>query len=115
MPGRNSLRYRHPTSLTLTQAEAVLNAAEHTKPWQWAYVALSLLTGARTEELRELAWSHVVAYDKELQGWRPVTEAGWDHDDFAVYVWWSVRASGDTKTLSRAVRSSSPTAVFTTL
>jgi hypothetical protein len=90
-PGRPS------KSLTLTQAEAVLTAAEQAKPWLAAYVALSLLTGARTEELRELAWSHVVAYDNDRQEWRPVIEAGWEHQEFAVYVWRSVRASGDTK------------------
>ncbi|MEV0618586.1 tyrosine-type recombinase/integrase [Nonomuraea sp. NPDC050404] len=91
-PGRPS------KSLTLTQAETVLKAAEQAKPWLRAYVTLSLLTGARTEELRELAWSHVVAYDQARQEWRPVVEAGWEHDDFAVYVWRSVRSTGDTKT-----------------
>ncbi|MGP4105187.1 tyrosine-type recombinase/integrase [Nonomuraea sp. KM90] len=89
---------RPSKSLTFTQAEAVLTAAEKAKPWLRAYVALSLLTGARTEELRELAWSHVVAYDKARQEWRTVVEAGWKNDDFAVYVWRSVRATGDTKT-----------------
>ncbi|MGP3965373.1 replication initiator [Nonomuraea sp. 3N208] len=71
-PGRPS------KSLTFTQAEAVLTGAEHARPWLWAYVALLLLTGARTEELRELAWSHVVAYDKERQEWRSVIEVGWE-------------------------------------
>ena len=28
----------------------------------------------------------------------PVTESGWDHDLFAIHVWRSVRATGDTKT-----------------
>ncbi|MFF4193329.1 hypothetical protein [Nonomuraea sp. NPDC001831] len=91
-PGRPS------KSLTLAQAEAVLTAAEQAKPWLSAYVALSLLTGARLEELRGLAWSHVVAYDKARQEWRPALEAGWEHEDFAVYVWRSVSAVGDTKT-----------------
>ena len=31
-------------------------------------------------------------------GWRPVSEAGFKHKRFAVYVWRSVRAHGDTKT-----------------
>jgi site-specific recombinase XerD len=36
------------------------------------------------------------------QAWLPVTEVGFHHDKFAVYVWRSVRADGDTKTeLSR--------------
>jgi integrase len=90
-PGRPS------KSLTLAQAEAVLKAAEGARPWLRAYVVLSLLTGARTEELRGLAWSHVVAYE-ESQEWQPVAAADWDHEEFAVYVWRSVRASGDTKT-----------------
>ena len=30
--------------------------------------------------------------------WQPVTDAGFDHDKFAIYVWRSVRDSGDTKT-----------------
>jgi integrase len=53
---------------------------------------------ARTEELRGLEWSHVVAYDQERQAWRPVGAVGWEHEEFAVYVWRSVRASGVTKT-----------------
>lgn len=89
---------RPSKSLTLAQAESVLTAAETARPWLRAYVVLSLLTGARTEELRGLTWSHVVAYDQEREVWQPVTAAGWDHDDFAVYVWRSVRAGGDTKT-----------------
>lgn len=63
-----------------------------------AYVALSLLTGVRTEEARALRWSHVVAWVADVNEWRPVTEAGFSHERFAVYVWRSVRADGDTKT-----------------
>ncbi|WP_460357716.1 tyrosine-type recombinase/integrase [Actinoallomurus acanthiterrae] len=63
-----------------------------------AYIVLSLLTGVRTEELRELSWSHVVAFDKTRQAWIPVVESGWDHEQFAIYVWRSVRRKGDTKT-----------------
>jgi integrase len=63
-----------------------------------AYVVVSLLTGIRTEEARALRWSRVVAWvDRERQ-WRPVTEGGFDHERFAIYVWRSVRANGDTKT-----------------
>jgi integrase len=47
-----------------------------------AYVIVSLLTGARTEELRALTWSHV-----DLDG-----------DPPTVSLWRSVRAGGDTKT-----------------
>jgi integrase len=55
----------------------------------YAYVVLSLLTGARPEELRALTWDHV-----DLVG-KP------DADPSAppyVAVWRSVRAGGDTKT-----------------
>jgi hypothetical protein len=58
----------------------VLTAAEQAEPWFPAYVTLSLLAGARTEELRALTWSHVVAYDKARQEWRPVIEVGREHD-----------------------------------
>lgn len=63
-----------------------------------AYVALSLLTGVRTEEARALTWDHVVAWLDDEKAWRPVTAVGFDHERFAVHVWRSVRATGDTKT-----------------
>jgi len=91
-PGRPS------KSLTVEQAEAVLEAAESARPWLRAYVVLSLLTGARTEELRGLTWSHVIAYDARRREWRPVGVAGWEHEEFAVHLWRSVRVGGDTKT-----------------
>jgi Helix-turn-helix domain len=50
-------RGRPSKSLTLAQAEALLKAAENTS--LYAYIVVSLLTGARTEELRPLTWSHV--------------------------------------------------------
>jgi integrase len=75
-PGRRS------KSLTLAQAAAVLDAAEGTR--LGAYVVVSLLTGARTEELRPLGWEHV-HLDK-------------DQGPAYVEVWRSVRAGGDTKT-----------------
>ncbi|MGC9670857.1 site-specific integrase [Planosporangium sp. 12N6] len=78
---------RPSKSLTLEQAKAVLNAAEDSK--LHAYVVLSLLTGARTEELRALTWDHV-----DLDG-QP------DADPLvppSIQVWHSVRAGGDTKT-----------------
>lgn len=92
---------RPSKSLTLSEAATLLATAgspEFSDTWIGVYIVLSLLTGARTEELRELRWDHVVAYDTAAGRWRPVTEAGWDHDQFAVYVWRSVRATGDTKT-----------------
>jgi integrase len=92
-PGRNS------KALTVDQAAVVLDAAEDTPVhYIGAYVNMSLLTGARTEELRALRWDHVVAYNDATQQWRPVTEIGWEHEKFAIYVWRSVRAGDDTKT-----------------
>ena len=49
---------RPSKSLTLSQAQAVLAAAE-ASPLR-AYLVVALLTGARTEELRALTWKHVV-------------------------------------------------------
>lgn len=71
-PGRAS------KALTLEQALALLEAAKTHR--LWAYVAVSLLGGLRTEEARALRWSEV-----DL-------EAG------TVAVYRSVRFGGDTKT-----------------
>jgi integrase len=71
---------RPSKSLTLFQAEALLEAAQGSS--LHAYIVLSLLIGARTEELRALTWSHV-----DL-----------DSDPPSIRVWRSVRAGGDTKT-----------------
>jgi len=48
---------RPSKSLTLAQAEAVLEASADSR--MHPYIVLSLLTGARTEELRALRWDHV--------------------------------------------------------
>jgi integrase len=87
---------RPSKALTLDQAEEVLAADDGTP--MHAYVVVSLLTGARTEEMRGLRWDHVVAFDEQRQAWTPVPDAGWAHEKFAIYVWHSVRAGGDTKT-----------------
>ena len=71
---------RPSKSLTFDQAAALLMAAEDTS--LHAYIVVSLLTGARTEELRALTWSHV-----DLDAAPP-----------CILVWRSVRAGGDTKT-----------------
>jgi integrase len=71
---------RPSKSLTYDQAAALLAAAEDRS--LYAYIVVSLLTGARTEELRALTWSHV-----DLDGISPM-----------IMVWSSVRAGGDTKT-----------------
>ena len=80
-PGHSQGRAGRPSkSLTLHQAEALLKAAADTD--LHAYIELSLLIGARTEELRALTWAHVAL----------------DGDPPAVMVWRSVRTGGDTKT-----------------
>jgi integrase len=56
---------------------------------------LSLLSGLRTEEARALRWDHVVAW---VSGqWVPVADAGFEHEQVAVFVWRTERAGGDTK------------------
>ncbi|MFI6455217.1 tyrosine recombinase XerC [Streptosporangium amethystogenes] len=87
------------TSKALAQAGSIIALAEQANPRMRAYVVLSLLIGARTEELRALLWSHVVAFDESPNVWAPVTETGWEHEQFAIYVWRSVRQKGDTKTV----------------
>jgi integrase len=73
---------RRSKSLTAEQVDAVLTntAPDRLHP----YIVVALLTGARTEELRALRWSHV-----HLE---PVS--GLPH----LEVWRSVRQGGDTKT-----------------
>jgi len=80
-PGRPS------KALTMAQAEAILTAAEGSR--LHAYIVVSLLTGARTEELRALTWDHV-DLDGDLDASPPVPPH--------VAVWRSVRSGGDTKT-----------------
>ena len=85
---------RPSKSLTLEQAVALMAAARGTR--LEAYIVLSLLSGLRTEEARALRWDHVVAW---VGGqWVTVPEAGFDHEQVAVFVWRAERAGGDTKT-----------------
>ncbi|WP_018215061.1 site-specific integrase [Salinispora vitiensis] len=78
---------RPSKSLTFDQALALLVAAEGSS--LHAYIVLSLLTGARTEELRALTWARVdLAGDPDRN---PPTPP-------AIQVWRSVRVDGDTKT-----------------
>ncbi|MFD3944065.1 tyrosine recombinase XerC [Streptomyces sp. NPDC058579] len=74
---------RPSKSLTLPQAKAALSAMPGS--WIHAYLALSLLVGIRTEEVRPLTWSHVKL---------DVPEDSVPH----VEVWRSVRRRGETKT-----------------
>ena len=80
-PGRPS------KALTFVQAEAVLAASTGSR--MDAYILLSLLTGARTEELRSLMWDHV-----DLVGTPGVVPLVPPY----MAVWRSVRSGGDTKT-----------------
>jgi integrase len=83
-PGRDG---RPSKSLTFAQAAAVLKASERSP--LHAYVVLSLLTGARTEEMRSLRWDHV-----DLTGKPDANPPIPPH----LMVWRSVRAKGETKT-----------------
>ena len=74
---------RPSKALNLQQAKAILAAAQHRR--LHAYLVLSLMTGVRTEEARELTWSHVHLDPPE--GIPP-----------HVAVWRSVRKGGETKT-----------------
>ena len=78
---------RPSKSLSLAQAEAVLKAAEQGPARMRAYIIVSLLTGARTEEMRALRW-----HDVDLAGQPDVSIPP------NVALVRSVRAGGDTKT-----------------
>jgi integrase len=93
-PPKGQRTGRPSKALTLRQAAALMDAARGTR--LEIYITLSLLTGLRTEEARALRWDHVVAWVGAQ--WQSVTEAGFDHDRLAVFVWRSERAGGDTKT-----------------
>jgi integrase len=71
---------RPSKSLTMQQAQDVLQLTREDP--LYCYIVMSLLTGARTEELRALRWEHV-----HLDAEPPHVE-----------VWRSVRSDGDTKT-----------------
>ncbi|MCU1665114.1 MAG: hypothetical protein QOI36_3027 [Pseudonocardiales bacterium] len=78
---------RPSKSLNLAQAEALLVAAEGSP--LHAYIVLSLLIGARTEELRALRWEQV-DLEGQPDAWPPVPPS--------ISVLRSVRVGGDTKT-----------------
>jgi integrase len=80
---------RTSKALTVDQADAVLKAAEGT-PLE-AYIVLSILIGARTEELRALTWSHVDMRGQAATEDTPLVPP-------SISVWRSVRDHGDTKT-----------------
>ena len=80
---------RPSKSLTLAQAEAVLKAADRARLRIRAYIIVSLLTGARTEEMRALRW-----HDVNLVGEPDLDLPVPPHVELVR----SVRAGGDTKT-----------------
>lgn len=86
-PGRPSKAFN------LDQAEAVVDASVGTA--MYAYIVLSILIGARTEELRALAWDHV-----DLEGSPKANPA----IPPSIMVWRSVRAGGETKTRQSRAR-----------
>lgn len=82
---------RPSKSLTIEEAQAVLAASREFRVMD-AYVTLSVLTGARTEELRALTWA-----DLDLDG-----------DPASVSLVRSVRHGGDTKTATSRRRLALP-------
>lgn len=78
---------RPSKSLTPEQVDAVLTATAAHRMHN--YIVMSLMTGARTEELRALRWEHVHLGDDPTQA---------SSHPPHVAVWRSVRANGDTKT-----------------
>lgn len=83
------LEGRPSKSLTLEEAEKLLDAALRFRtPAIRAYVVVSLLTGARTEEMRALTWPHV-DLEGDVDATPPVPAS--------IMVWRSVRTGGDTK------------------
>jgi integrase len=76
-------RGRRSKALTAEQADAVLTLTAEDRLHN--YIVVSLLTGARTEELRALRWEHV-----HLEPDSPAPPY--------LEVWRSVRSGGDTKT-----------------
>ncbi len=88
---------RRSKSLSLTQAEALLTAAEDSP--LHAYIVVSLLLGARTEELRALHWA-----DVDLDG-QPDTQPPVPP---SIAVVRSVRLGGDTKTMRSRRRLAMP-------
>lgn len=79
---------RKSKALTAREADAVLTRTAPDRLHN--YIVVSLLTGARTEELRALRWEHV-----HLE---PVVRDGEVAVPAYLEVWRSVRAGGDTKT-----------------
>jgi integrase len=89
---------RPSKSLTLAQADAVLTASVRFR--LHAYIVLSILIGARTEELRALTWADV-DLDGQPDATPPIPPS--------IAVIRSVREGGDTKTKKSRRRLAMPT------
>src|SRR5262249_54647720 len=93
-PPKGQRTGRPSKALTLEQAATLMDAAKGTR--LEAYITLSLLAGLRANGGRGLRRGARGASAGDQ--WQPVTEIGFDHDRFAVFVSRSERAGGDTKT-----------------
>lgn len=89
---------RPSKTFSATQADAILKQTKD--HWMHAYIVVSMLTGARTEEMRELTWDHVVL---EQHGKAP------PH----MMVWRSVRKNGEPKRADRDAPSPCPASALT--
>jgi integrase len=89
---------RPSKALSLEQGKAIIQKARASRePWIYAYVALSMFTGVRTEEARPLKWEH--AHLNPVAG--EECSCGRRHRETLpahVEVWRSVRKKGETKT-----------------
>jgi integrase len=89
---------RPSKAMTLDQGKALVRKCrESREPWIYAYVALSMFTGVRTEEARPLKWEHT--HLNPIKGERCSCRRVHREDlPPHVEVWRSVRKKGDTKT-----------------
>jgi integrase len=89
---------RPSKALSLEQGKAIIQKARASRePWIYAYVALSMFTGVRTEEARPLKWEH--SHLNPVAG--EECSCGRRHRETLpahVEVWRSVRKKGETKT-----------------
>jgi integrase len=89
---------RPSKALSLAEGKAIVRECRKGREaWMYAYVALSMFTGVRTEEARPLRWEHThlnPAKGERCSCGRVHTEDLPPH----VEVWRSVRIHGDTKT-----------------
>ncbi|WP_026929836.1 site-specific integrase [Glycomyces tenuis] len=89
---------RPSKAMTLEQGKLLVRKCRASRePWIYAYVALSMFTGVRTEEARPLKWEHT--HLNPAKGERCSCRRVHKEDlPPHVEVWRSVRKKGDTKT-----------------